>query len=677
VKEEVMSQISQMADGWKKGQNAVRMARRGKTRGDVVMKATMIPLIVGCVLTFVVHAAASMHAFVITLDLDNTLILAPTHGMVVRPFNDPPDERWGQAMLQLTYEPNGIPRLFNLVSITVATGALDVGIRYEDGTIAVYNDLTAGVWPLDGSDRINRITLACPSSASCPSIEALREMFRVRSLEIEPLAEPAPPDAVKATSCCDDASRSTAALGGCDPEEPLTDVDDASRSTAALGGCDPEEPLTDADPIVATGSALISPVTGGIIADPLHPRRLQYHNGGPVFIASVGEPEGFLYLGTRNADGTSTGEQLAIINEMQARGINCLYVIGFTDSRYGGDGPADGNPFVNADITGNIDADILKQWDSWFQILDAAGIIVYFNIYDDLIDVKTGQRMNWDLTATGDLHPQEQKYIDAVVNKFKKLKNLIWSVNESANKTYPPSYVPRWKKIAARIRMLDTNGHPIGIGIVPETDPEATPNTGIELYADDPNFDQMLAQHIRPTSANDMYNKMLALWNSAAGKYNVMLAQAFPVNNGADGRQKNWATAMAGAYVMQASGSRGRAWDILKSPDADLNALGYMADFFKSVAALNRMVPRNDLKFGNTKWVLAEAGKNYVAYSDNATANLGVTGLTRGTYNLKWLDCIDGSTHIQNNVSITTARRAFARPASIQAACAALSIAKQ
>jgi hypothetical protein len=110
-----------------------------------------------------------------------------------------------------------------------------------------------------------------------------------------------------------------------------------------------------------------------------------------------------------------------------------------------------------------------------------------------------------------------------VVNKFKTLKNLIWSVNGSANKIYPASYVQRWKKIAARIRMLDTYGHPVGLGIVPETDPLVMPNTGMKLYADDPNFDQMLAQHIQPTSVDDMYNQMLALWNGSAGKYNVML----------------------------------------------------------------------------------------------------------------------------------------------------------
>ena len=236
--------------------------------------------------------------------------------------------------------------------------------------------------------------------------------------------------------------------------------------------------------------------------------------------------------------------------------MNCLFVIGFNDSRYGGDGPADGNPFINANINGEIDVDILNQWYGWFQTLDAAGIVVAFNIYDDLIDVLPGKRMNWDLIG-GNLHPQEQKYIDAVVNKFKTLKNLIWVVNESANKTYPSTYVQRWKKIAARIRSIDTFLHPISIGIVVETDPNVTPNTGMSLYLDDPNFDQIIVQHVQPTSVVDMYNKMLAQWNAAAGKINLMLGQAWPVNNGADGRKKNWATAMAGAYVIQAYAQAG------------------------------------------------------------------------------------------------------------------------
>ena len=411
--------------------------------------------------------------------------------------------------------------------------------------------------------------------------------------------------------------------------------------------------------------AVAGPVTGGLIADPANPRRLKHHNGGPAFIASVGEPENFLYRGQKNADGTRSGDQTAIIDEIVARGINAIYVIGFADGRYGGDGTADANPFVNAAIGGSIDQDILGQWLGWFQTLDAAGVVVYFNIYDDLIDVLPGKRMNWNLTASGNLHPQEQKYVDAVVNKFRTLRNLIWCVNETANKTYPASYVARWKKIAQRIRSLDSYGHPIAIGIVPETDPNVTPGTGIALYADDPNIDQQAAQHIQPTSVDDMYNKIRALWDASAGKYNVLLGQAWPVRNGADGRKKSWATAMAGAYVVQAYGQTGQLWDVLRSPDADLRALGYIDDFFKAIPTLNRMTPRNDLKYGDTKWVLAEPGANYVAYSYSATANLGVKGLTNGSYQLKWLDTVDGSTVVQT-VSVTSANRTFPRPASIQ-----------
>ena len=197
--------------------------------------------------------------------------------------------------------------------------------------------------------------------------------------------------------------------------------------------------------------AVAAPVNGGLIADPANPRRLKYFNGGPAFIASVGEPEGFLYRGTKNANGTRSGDQNAIINELQARGLNSIFVTGFNEQiwrRWAGGWQS----FVSANTNGQIDVDILNQWYSWFQTLDAAGIVVIFSLYDDLIDVLAGKRMNWDLSG-GNLHPQEQKYVDAVVNKFKTLKNLIWVINESANKTYPSNYVERWKKIAARIRL--------------------------------------------------------------------------------------------------------------------------------------------------------------------------------------------------------------------------------
>jgi hypothetical protein len=411
----------------------------------------------------------------------------------------------------------------------------------------------------------------------------------------------------------------------------------------------------DTSPRASPVAASRGPVSGGLIADPANPRRLMYFGGGPAFFSSVGEPEDFLYINNPGA----------VITEMHARGINLLYVNGFVDARYGGDGSSGANPFVGGNaVSGDIDPHVLDLWLARLQSANAAGIGVFFQLYDDLIDVLPGERLNWNLTG-GNLHPQEQKYVNAVVAKLKPLKKLIWSPNEGANKTYPASYVPRWKKIASEIRRLDGFRHPIAIALVGEDDPNVTPNTGIQLYATDPNIDLYLVQHVRAASPADQYNKMLAAFNFAAGRYATMLGQNVPKPaNGSDGRRKHWATAMAGAYIIQG------IWDVLAQPDQDLNTLGYIAKFFKAIPKLDAMVPHNELKAGNTKYVLAVPGSSYVAYSDAATSTLGVMGLTAGTYTLKWLDTIDGSTVLQSNVIVSTSSKTFARPAGIQAECA-------
>lgn len=410
--------------------------------------------------------------------------------------------------------------------------------------------------------------------------------------------------------------------------------------------------LPTSEPSAAVPRRLHSPsaMPGQIIADPDNPSWLRYNGAGPVYIAGIGEPENLLYRGIRNPDGTRTGDQMKLINRMKGAGVNCVYVIGFLDARYGGDGTPDkdgtGNPFVDSDITGDIDEDILDQWDQWFTALEDNGIIIYFVLYDDLIDVLPNKKMNWDLDASGDLHPQDTKYIDAVVNRFKHHKKLIWCVNESANKNYPEIYVARWKKIAERIREMDKYQHPISIGLVTHTDPDRTANSSEARYADDPNFDQDLAQHIRPKSADEMHNIFLDYWKEAKGKYNVMLAQGWPIIHGEDARRKSWAVAMAGAYVMHAMGTRqkDRVWDMQRTPVSELQALGRVASFLESVDELTRMSPRDDLRNGQTKWVLADEGNAYVAYSYEAPENLGLKNLTPGVYRLRWLDCVSGQT---------------------------------
>ncbi|MDH7569186.1 MAG: hypothetical protein QHJ73_06335, partial [Armatimonadota bacterium] len=425
-------------------------------------------------------------------------------------------------------------------------------------------------------------------------------------------------------------------------------------------------------PAPATGALHVAEaMPGQVIVDPHNRSWLRYNGGGPVFIAGVGEPENFLYRGTRNPDGTRNGDQMALIQRLAGTGVNCIYVIGFVDERYGGDGTPNkdgkGNPFEEGNVNGEIDPDILNQWDEWFTAMEAQGILIYFVLYDDLIDVLPGQRLGWDLDANGNLHPQERKYVDAVVNRFKHHRRLIWCVNESANKNYPASYVARWKKIAARIHELDPYRHPIALGLVVPTDPDRTADTSEERYAGDATFNQSLVQHVRAQTAEEMHRIFLEFWRKAAGQYNLLLAQAWPLAHGADARQKSWAVAMAGSYFMHATASRrpNEIWSLDGTPSEEWRAMGHLVRFFEAIPELTAMSPRDDLAFGQTRWVLADEGRAYVAYAYDARENLGLRNIPTGTYRLRWLDCASGETREETGRRVAGGDTTWPKPPGI------------
>src|SRR3989344_1023036 len=89
---------------------------------------------------------------------------------------------------------------------------------------------------------------------------------------------------------------------------------------------------------------------GQIIVDPNNPSWLVYNKDSnidgkldPFFLLGPGDPEGFLYRGARNADGTRNGDQIDIINQLKGTGANSIYFIGIRS--HGGDGAFDENPF--------------------------------------------------------------------------------------------------------------------------------------------------------------------------------------------------------------------------------------------------------------------------------------------------------------------------------------------
>lgn len=54
-------------------------------------------------------------------------------------------------------------------------------------------------------------------------------------------------------------------------------------------------------------TSMAQPLPGQIVRDPAHPAWLKLHEGGPFYLC--GPREDFLYRGTRNANGTRTGDR--------------------------------------------------------------------------------------------------------------------------------------------------------------------------------------------------------------------------------------------------------------------------------------------------------------------------------------------------------------------------------
>ncbi len=357
---------------------------------------------------------------------------------------------------------------------------------------------------------------------------------------------------------------------------------------------------------------LTGPQPGQIMVDPANPATLVRNGIGPLHICGPGDPEDFLYRGTRNADGTRDGDQLALIDKLAQHGGNSIYMQ--IVRSHGGDGAPDHNPFVNSDPAGGLDEDILAQWETWFSAMDAAGIVITLFFYDDSARI-------WD---TGDtVGPQEQAFIQGIVDRFQHHRNLIWVVAEESEERLSHARV---RAIAEVIQTADDRDHPVANHHLSGTDFKAwQPGCALDQFAIQYNQDTPEAIHAG----------VLAAWASAAGRYNLNMSEAANHGTGATMRLKNWAAAMAGAHVMVLG------MDIASTSEDDLRWCRIQQRFFEATD-FNTMEPHDELAAGDTTYVLARPGAAYIAYGDAAQASLGLRALAGGTYDLTWLDCVSG-----------------------------------
>jgi CubicO group peptidase (beta-lactamase class C family) len=393
--------------------------------------------------------------------------------------------------------------------------------------------------------------------------------------------------------------------------------------------------------LAAAGRA--EPLAGQIVIDPDHPHSLKRYGGTPVFICGPGDPEGFLYRGTRRPDGTRDGDQRALIDKLAQHGGNCIYMQAVRT--HGGDAGKDltQNPFVDSDPTKGIDARILDQWEQWFTQMDEHGILIYLFFYDD------GARI-WN---TGDeVGPEERTFLETIVAKFQHHRNLIWVFAEESEERYSRTRV---NAAATIIRHADRHDHLVGDHhhsgpMFKSWDPAGALN----------HYSMQLNVPVDGAHAGAIEARRVA-----AGRYQVIYSENTAMLTDVDGMRRHaWAVAMGGVMPMLLR------MEIANTPVESLEQCRYLQRFFESTD-FPTLTPHDELAHDGTKYVLADLGRSYIAYAPESTSTLGLISLPVGRCEVTWLDCRTGRTSVAHETFATAGDRNFKRPANIGPECAA------
>ncbi|MCF7861713.1 hypothetical protein K9M79_05685 [Candidatus Woesearchaeota archaeon] len=406
---------------------------------------------------------------------------------------------------------------------------------------------------------------------------------------------------------------------------------------------------------ISSGIPLLSSqyIEGQIIVDPNNPRWLVYNrdsdsNGelDPFFLAGVGDPEMFLYYGTRNADGTRNGNQMQIINRLIENGGNAIYLDAIRS--HGKNTAANmHNPYIDGDPNKGFDNDILQQWKEWFTTMDEAGIVIYFFFYDG-----GSHPLNTCDSKTIDI--AERGFIEKMVNEFKQYKHLIWVIREEFNGE-PRIGCPNWdtEKIhnfAEVIREYDNYNHVIAVHQWPGNSHPGVDTETEFLLADDEYLDQFAMQLNYYSNVDEMRAKVLDAVTYANGRYQVNMAESTwdgsgPIFDFGDiVRKKAWATALSGAYYMQFG------WFLPESycPDrgncnpsnADLNYLKWLQEFMENTD-FNKMVPDDQHKWIGSKYMLSNRNTHsYIIYCNGQAP--GIKNIPAATYSIDWINTKTG-----------------------------------
>jgi hypothetical protein len=360
-----------------------------------------------------------------------------------------------------------------------------------------------------------------------------------------------------------------------------------------------------------------SPAHGQIITDPENRAWFAYAGAGKHFLAGAGDPEDFLYRGELLSDGTRRGDQAKIINSLASAGVNGIYFQAIRS--HGGDGDATHNPFLNHDPVNGFNEAILNQWQEWIHLLDANGIVSYFFIYDDSARI-------WD---TGDLVSNaERDFVVTLVKKFRNARHLVWVIAEEYEERYTSKRISR---LAQLIKEADGRGHPVSVHKLPGID--------FSEFANDPNIDQF-AMQVSAGSAAELNASVAEAFVASAGRYNLNMSEN-GMGSGSAAREKSWAAALGGAYVMVFE------MDGVNSNHQDQEDLGRLKIFMETTG-FDTLRPSNDLVAGDALYAAAKPPYEFIVFAKtSAERQILVKSVSSNSYHIRWFDPARGKSLLQ------------------------------
>ena len=272
--------------------------------------------------------------------------------------------------------------------------------------------------------------------------------------------------------------------------------------------------------------------------------------------------------------------------------------------------------------------------------------------------------MGWTLDGNGDLHPDERRWIEGIVRRFKHHKNIIWGIEESCNKL-PRAHVAHFKKVSQLIANTDDHNHPIVQSFVtPDTRERDLHPDGVTSgdYRDDPHIDIVTWLHVAPHGKDfEAQHQAYLRWASRDSDRFISMRNETEWHkiDRTTSRRQTWACVLAGMHALEAQHNATRRDGRERIID-DGKVVAFMEQ-----TDWHTMKPMDTLAAGSTKWVLANPGCSYIAYTYEYERAMGIKDLTNGLYTLMWFDTVTGETVTMNDVSVAAGDAEWQKPSSM------------